>query len=820
MLRLPSSQNKFKPTKPAARRSGPNVSHPPPASQVKPVIPGGPPASQLATQLRSSEPESENELPTPTATQESSIQPPSISSTQATIGSQIPTLAPPTISSPVLPPAPGSLNVEPIPAADVETTASPSRQQRQTSIAPSLNTVSSVNRAGRPALIQAAAAQAAIAVSPKRVRGRIPSRSAVSNKDNRAMSNDPSASQDVPIALPQSVGAADSIAIPSEEPRSEVSAPAPPVINVTGPSETGLPPSIASFISSSISRATELHRDRGPEHASSSRQPLTSRQADLSRVDEEEEGLPASNKRSRKASNRIVERPIPDINGSNTETQGAEKANGENRPPPPKRKAPAKKRTSGEAGDPSSVLMPVRRPQRVRRRAYLDPQGTDRSAEGDFHITQKRVPYKTRGVAGTSADRRLGANKQKRGEKSIPVSISVLNDAQAGDHVGEEVVVTETTMAALATHTTAGKVSARGLVLHEYLKSVETTKNKERPKRIEDAWRRKQAQRRKLRAERNVQRAERRRHFEDMGTEANDVVSEDEEDSEEEFEVRPEWLRSLDDEEDIRRGRQTRDAGQDDDGQEDRDNEERQEQSEDDPMEDHEVRSHEDEHDAALRASGFIVAATGNGEEGVGDDGDSDDEEREDGGEDDGDGVGYDLEEYRREVEERRRRNLERIMGQGVVEENNELKMVNSSTYGRRPVSERWTDADTELFFIALSEVGPTPSYLLEYFRGRTHRQLKNKLNREAELNPLRYKAALSRRKRPDAAFLNENRGIDLHAPHEAEVELFESAALGKVNARRRDLGLPDEEAEETEREIPMAEDVMRDDDDGDDDEQ
>ena len=59
-----------------------------------------------------------------------------------------------------------------------------------------------------------------------------------------------------------------------------------------------------------------------------------------------------------------------------------------------------------------------------------------------------------------------------------------------------------------------------------------------------------------------------------------------------------------------------------------------------------------------------------------------------------------------------------------------------------------------------------------------------------------------------DTAFLNQNRGIDLHSPHEAETELFESAALGKINAKRRDLGLPDEEPQ---NEVPMAEDVMPD---------
>ena len=56
---------------------------------------------------------------------------------------------------------------------------------------------------------------------------------------------------------------------------------------------------------------------------------------------------------------------------------------------------------------------------------------------------------------------------------------------------------------------------------------------------------------------------------------------------------------------------------------------------------------------------------------------------------------------------------------------------------------------------------------------------------------------------------MNQANGIDLLTPHAVESELFESAALGKTNAKRRDLGLPDEEPDE--REVPLADDVMAD---------
>ena len=368
---------------------------------------------------------------------------------------------------------------------------------------------------------------------------------------------------------------------------------------------------------------------------------------------------------------------------------------------PGTQRAAGRKRKAPEA-------VPIRRPTRVRRRAYLGPDGADQPVQSQLEISQKRGAYQSRGVHGTTTDGRLTQNKKRKEATGVPKSIPELSEVNAGDHVGDEVDIERTKMGALATRVTVGKVSARGLVLHEHHKEITKSKDRERPKRIENAWRRKQVQRRKLRAERNAERAERKRRFEEMGTDSVDVVSDDEEDSEEEYEDDPEWFRNLDDEEDIRRGRQAREQN----GERDREN------GGDDPMEgnqdddaaeeddpDADARSGEDEHDAALRASGFIVTQDRPRRDVDDDERDEDEDEDEDNEdrEDDLDsraGVDYDLEAYRREVEERRRRNLERVLGQGVVEENDELKMVNSASYGRKQASERWTPEDTDMFYV------------------------------------------------------------------------------------------------------------------------
>ena len=376
----------------------------------------------------------------------------------------------------------------------------------------------------------------------------------------------------------------------------------------------------------------------------------------------------------------------------------------------PRRKSKKKAVATADetAGESQTV---VRRPARVRRRAFL---GFEEGGEANFQITRKRVSYTSRGKQGTSGDKRLRANKQKEKQEqlSIPRNIPMLEAAEAGQHVGQRVDDHSLTMGALATYATSGRVSERGIRLQEHQKERKTGIERERPKRIEDAWRRKQVQRRKIRAERNTERARRRSEFEEMGTSGHDIVSDDEEDSEEEYAVRPEWLKNLDDEEDIRRGRQQRDTppgeGEDEDGLEN-------DNGADDELavDEDGLMADEDAHDAALRASGFIVtrdeprdAADINGEEDEDENRDDDAVQEEDW--ENGDGLDYDVDAYRQEVEERRRRNIERAIGQGVIEENTDLVMINSSTYARKQKSEKWTNEDNELFYVVSRAATPS----------------------------------------------------------------------------------------------------------------
>ena len=368
----------------------------------------------------------------------------------------------------------------------------------------------------------------------------------------------------------------------------------------------------------------------------------------------------------------------------------------------------SRKKTADIAGESQPV---IRRPARVRRRAFLGFEG---GGEADFQVTRKRLSYQSRGKAGTSGDKRLRANKQskKQDELTIPSNIPMLDEAEAGQYVGERVDEEALTMGALATYATVGRVSERGIKLQEHQKETKAGLERERPKRIEDAWRRKQVQRRKIRAERNIERARRRREFEEMGTNGHDVVSDDEDDSEEEYAVRPEWLKSLDDEEDIRRGRQQRDTPPPD-GEGENDNQENGDDEAGELGEGHAgladedgIVPDEDAHDAALRASGFVVrrdeprgSVNMDGEENDEDD-DQDDEDRDDENWENGDGLDYDVDAYRQEMEERRRRNIERAIGQGVIEENTELVMINSATYSTKQKSEKWTNEDDELFYV------------------------------------------------------------------------------------------------------------------------
>jgi len=76
-----------------------------------------------------------------------------------------------------------------------------------------------------------------------------------------------------------------------------------------------------------------------------------------------------------------------------------------------------------------------------------------------------------------------------------------------------------------------------------------------------------------------------------------------------------------------------------------------------------------------------------------------------------------------------------------LVEETQQ--QLNSATYSRRTHPERWSHADTELFYKALREFGTDFSLIERLFPGRNRRQVKRKWLKEERLNPARVEEAL-----------------------------------------------------------------------------
>merc|ERR1719174_2262447 len=71
---------------------------------------------------------------------------------------------------------------------------------------------------------------------------------------------------------------------------------------------------------------------------------------------------------------------------------------------------------------------------------------------------------------------------------------------------------------------------------------------------------------------------------------------------------------------------------------------------------------------------------------------------------------------------------------------------LNSATYSRRTNPERWSYADTELFYKALREFGTDFSLIERLFPGRNRRQIKRKWLKEEKKNPVRIEEALDHR--------------------------------------------------------------------------
>ena len=328
--------------------------------------------------------------------------------------------------------------------------------------------------------------------------------------------------------------------------------------------------------------------------------------------------------------------------------------------------------------------------------------------DGRVPVTRKRGQYGTKGKAGTTQDRRRTVKKPDRCDRkkefTVPRIIPGMEGMRPGELLGDH-VSEGLTMAALATVATQGMVSERGLKLSDHQRKEHARKKRDGILGAEKKWKMKQVQRRQLRKLRNQDRADRRRMFEERGLDPDDV-SGDEDDSEEEFETQPDFLINLDREEDIRRGKESRPDPQNEEGEDEDDEggegsiglELRARRDEDGDEED--GLGLDANVDRILRERAAEEENEHQNEDD--DEEDEDEEETAEGEVRDGwiDAVlDEQLDEYRQRVANLRARNQSRLVGQGVIEEDEELRMINSGSFARRAPNENWSAEDTELFY-------------------------------------------------------------------------------------------------------------------------
>ena len=391
-------------------------------------------------------------------------------------------------------------------------------------------------------------------------------------------------------------------------------------------------------------------------------------------------------------------------------------------PPPPKRKR-NRKRANAEAQDEAEEVdgdadgagtsQPSSRPSKrpsVRRRDHRnDAEEPEELSDPDAppagpRVIKRKGMYGSAGVAGTSQDRRLKANRKAKAVQVESVSESVLDTAQPEELIGGEIDPSTITIGDLATHTGigTGHVSARGIRLHKHRSEEIANKRKAAEARQIIRWQEKQIQRRKLRAMKNAERARRRRQMEEMG-EDSAVVSPDEEDSEEEFAVLPERLTPPTTPEPDDEPRRPEDDGQTDGlereygEQMDVDHQNVGENRDNEPGEN--GQGGDVDLDALLRRGGFDLDAEdrlhADGDE-DGENGDGDEEFRYDEDED-----ATNLADFRARQEEERRRILEGAQDREVEEDDNETRMINNASFSKKNTpNERWTTAETEFFFL------------------------------------------------------------------------------------------------------------------------
>lgn len=283
--------------------------------------------------------------------------------------------------------------------------------------------------------------------------------------------------------------------------------------------------------------------------------------------------------------------------------------------------------------------------------------------------------------------------------------------------VGEDVDVSELSLSELAT-ISRGRVSARTIKLHQFQRAEAERKAKERVERAEANWKKRQLIRRKAREIKNEKRAERREAAKEAGLDADDAISDDSVDSDEDYTAEnqltppssPSYfgktLRNapivFDADQRARMTAQAEEAAAGSSRAARRQNDEEEDieglglynniyEDDDDPMAGHEDLGEdfrlEVEEDAPPPEGEFAGLESTQFTGGHFDD---------DGNWVEGTADGSAL---LRRNEENRRKILEGDDDRQVEIVDNDTQFINSSTWGKKVVNERWTTEETELFF-------------------------------------------------------------------------------------------------------------------------
>jgi transcription factor TFIIIB component B'' len=345
-----------------------------------------------------------------------------------------------------------------------------------------------------------------------------------------------------------------------------------------------------------------------------------------------------------------------------------------------------------------------------------DPENDELSDGACWIIAGKRGIYRTKKAAarkGTKAgaaedsedsevekekerERRRGAIRKPAGIGQIEME-GMVPDQMVGAKVDEAVM----TLGELVTSSAGeGLVSARGIELALHLKELKEIRTKQRQERREALHKRKQYQRRKVRKERNAEREKRRQELDDEDGLAEELVSPDEENSEEDFDMPPNRLTPP-----SSPGSGDGDLPDDEDDEED--------------------MSDGDGIIAGLAEAADMAEKVGN--EGEDEDDDEDDEDGEgagagpvdgnaewdwdaiqagiDGEEGAEDMEGMDLDAWRNKRTSRRKRGMngewdDNVHTEFIDEDNDKTKMINAESFKRAKTEvERWSWDETEFFY-------------------------------------------------------------------------------------------------------------------------